>query len=137
MEHRYAFCSVSLESLRVRWHGFWSWPVSEGKHQESSINHRSWWIHPIFAYHDGIISSPDPKGGITADSEGAYAITLTHIDNIDDKQSEFKYKIRNDDPGRFRLINNFLPVKAPIRVLRSHTLRSTYAPVAGIRYDGL
>lgn len=93
----------------------------------------------MFAYHDGIISSADPKGGITADGEGAYAVTLTDLDHVDDKKSpeNFKYSIRTDDSDRFRLINSMLPVKTPIRVLRSHTLHSVHAPVAGLRYDGL
>ena len=93
----------------------------------------------MFAYHDGIISSPDPKGGVTADGEGAYAVTLTELDKVDDSQSpeKFTYRTRNEDPGRFRLMNTFLPKTTPVRVLRSHTLCSKYAPAAGIRYDGL
>ena len=100
---------------------------------------RRWWIHPCFAFHAGIISSPSPYGGITADADGAYALTLTSVDHIESKwpPEDFSYRPRKDDPGRFRLLNSILPVKTPIRVLRSHTLHSLYSPLAGIRYEGL
>lgn len=49
----------------------------------------------------------------------------------------FVYRTRANDPGRFRLINAFLPIKTPVRVLRTHTLDSKWSPIAGIRYDGL
>ncbi|KAL9056706.1 MAG: hypothetical protein Q9162_002775 [Coniocarpon cinnabarinum] len=98
----------------------------------------AWWIHPVFAYHDGIISSGDPKGGLTYDSEGCYAIVLTIHDIVKDHNLlEFSYQIRHQDEGRPRLLAAMLPEKAHIRVLRSYTVKSDYAPSLGIRYDGL
>lgn len=97
-----------------------------------------WWIHPIFAFRDGIISSSNPRGGITFDTEGAYAITLTATDEVEGSTAErIIYAVSSNDPGKHRLFNSFLPVKTPVRVLRTHTLYSKWSPVVGIRYEGL
>lgn len=95
-------------------------------------------MHPVFAFHDGIIDSPDPLGGITADADGAYAIVLTNSDESSFNSAEyFTYRCHTKDKGKHRLMNAILPPKQSIRVLRSHTLRSPHAPAAGLRYEGL
>lgn len=92
----------------------------------------------MFAFHAGIIDSPDPHGGISADSDGAYAILLTCYDEVASETPEsFTYRCRNDDQGRFRLLGGILPPKNNVRILRSHTLHSMWSPPAGVRYDGL
>jgi hypothetical protein len=97
-----------------------------------------WWIHPVFAFHSGIIDSPDPDGGISADEDGAYAILATGHDEVDCHSADnFVYRCRQGDRGRFRLTNSILPPKYSVRVLRSHTLRGPNSPKAGIRYEGL
>jgi len=97
-----------------------------------------WWVHPVFAFHDGIIDSPDPLGGITADQDGAYAILLTNSDESSSHNAEhFTYRCHAKDKGKFRLMNAILPPKQSIRVLRSHTLRAPHSPAAGVRYEGL
>ncbi|GAB7361818.1 hypothetical protein MBLNU230_g1860t1 [Neophaeotheca triangularis] len=101
-----------------------------------------WWIHPMFAFRDGIIDCGDPKGEITADSQGAYAVVLTDHDEIgqDNKPSApelFTYRARHNDKGRYRLTAGNVESRQPVRILRNHTLRSFWSPSAGIRYDGL
>jgi len=92
----------------------------------------------LFAFHDGIIDSPDPRGGICADGDGAYAITLTGGDEIDGNSPElFTYRCRNHDQGRYRLVQMSLPPKRSVRVLRSHTLYASWNPAVGVRYEGL
>lgn len=98
----------------------------------------SWWIHPIFAFRAGIIDSPDPHGGVVADPDGLYGLTLTgHDDLRNDNGDQFRYVVRKGDKNQATLLRAILHPKPSIRVLRSHTLRSSFSPIAGIRYDGL
>lgn len=100
--------------------------------------HRSWWINPLFAYHSGIIDSDEGLGRVVCDESDAYAIALTGNDEIDSPEPGlFTYRARPDDPGKYRLTAGTHASRHPIRILRSHTLRSLWAPRAGIRYDGL
>ncbi len=104
----------------------------------------SWWIKPAAAFRDGIID--EQHGSITADGYGVYAIRLD-----DDQESEgrfwerevegvermtTRYKAPADEPGLLKLTKAVLS-RDPIRVLRSGTLKSEWAPKAGLRYDGL
>lgn len=98
----------------------------------------SWWINPMYAYHDGIIDSGNSKGGITCCHKESYAILLTHEDEIAGPHpNHFTYRPRDDDPGRYRLTAATTSSRHSIRILRSHTLRSLWSPRAGVRYDGL
>lgn len=98
----------------------------------------SWWINPLFAFRDGIIDSGDPNGGIVSDSSGAFAIVLANTDEIASTSPEtFTYRSHTKDKGRYRLTSGVRESRQPVRVLRSHTLRSFWSPRAGIRYDGL
>jgi len=47
-----------------------------------------------------------------------------------------RYKAPVDEPGLLKLTKAVLS-RDPIRVLRSGTLTSDWAPKAGLRYDGL
>ena len=92
----------------------------------------------MYAFYSGIIDSPDPNGGISADDDGAYSILLTGHDEVAfDSAENFQYRCHPDDTGRFRLMNAIVPSKPSIRILRSHTLHSPHGPTAGVRYDGL
>ena len=98
----------------------------------------SWWISPLFAFRDGIVDSPDANRGIVADDRAAYAILLSD-DEEDESESPlgFTYRARSSDLGRHRLTSATIESRQPVRVLRSHTLRSFWSPAAGVRYDGL
>ena len=99
---------------------------------------RSWWINPLFALHAGIIDSSDPKGGIVSDAKGAYAVVMAERDEVAGSTPEqFIYRARVDDTGRYRLTSGTPESRHPVRILRSHSLRSLYTPKAGLRYDGL
>ena len=98
----------------------------------------SWWINPLFALRDGIIDSADPAGGIVADVNGAYAVLMTEDAEIKSPTPEgFTYRAKHEDRGRFRLTAATRESRGPVRILRSHSLRSLWAPKAGVRYDGL
>lgn len=87
---------------------------------------------------DGIIDSADPTGGIVADGGRAYAVLMNHNDEVDSPSSDtFTYRAKNLDHGRYRLTAATPEARQPVRILRSHSLRSFWAPKAGVRYDGL
>lgn len=97
-----------------------------------------WWINTMFAYHAGMLESGDPTGRIIYNGRSAYGIILTNDDEpCDADPREFVYPTRPDDPGRYRLTSARAHSRQPLRVFRTHTLRSSWAPRAGIRYDGL
>lgn len=98
----------------------------------------SWWISPLFAFREGIIDSAEPSGGIVADADGAYAVLMASDEEMNGVSPDrFTYRSRNYDRGRYRLVAATREARQPIRVLRSHSLRSLWAPKAGVRYDGL
>lgn len=98
----------------------------------------SWWINALFAFRDGIVDSAESAGGIVADGDGAYAVLLANEDEISGPTAgAFTYRAKNEDKGRYRLTSATRESRQPVRILRSHTLRSFWAPKAGIRYDGL
>jgi hypothetical protein len=92
----------------------------------------------MFAYHDGIIADSSSNGGVTTCHTQAYALLLTDGDELDcSDPAHFTYRSTRGDSRRYFLCAGTLASRRPIRVLRSHTLRSFFAPRAGIRYDGL
>lgn len=92
----------------------------------------------MFAYHDGIIDNTRSDAGITACSQQAYALLLSHNDELDSTDpAHFTYPSSPGDVRRYRLCAATLASRQPVRVLRSHTLRSFWSPRAGVRYDGL
>lgn len=98
----------------------------------------SWWLSSAFAFKAGIIDSADAAGGITSDSDGAYAIFMTREEEVLGLTPEtFTYRASADDHGRYRLTAATRDSRQPIRILRSDSLRSFWAPKAGVRYDGL
>ncbi|KAI4846804.1 hypothetical protein E4T44_04863 [Aureobasidium sp. EXF-8845] len=97
-----------------------------------------WWTDTTFAYRDGIIASTSSDGGVTACLQQAYAILLVDGDELDCTDPEhFTYRIRPGDIRGYRLCAGTLASRKPVRILRSHTLRSFFAPHAGVRYDGI
>ena len=93
----------------------------------------------MFAFRDGIISSVCLDGGVCFNKTGAYAIILKGEEETIKTPSSpgFVYKPDRLDRGRYRLTSGDFYSRSPIRVLRSHTLHSPWAPNAGLRYDGL
>jgi hypothetical protein len=92
----------------------------------------------MFAYHDGIIASSSSNGGVTTCLEQSYALLLVGDDELDcTDPKHFTYRSRAGDSRRYRLCAGTLDSRKPVRVLRSHTLRSFFAPRAGVRYDGM
>ncbi|KAI9705689.1 MAG: hypothetical protein M1820_005099 [Bogoriella megaspora] len=97
-----------------------------------------WWISPIFAFRDGIISDIGTTAGIVYNAGGAYAIVLADQDEFESEDpNTFWFHTKPGDRGRYRLTSANESSRYPIRVLRSHTLHSPWAPKVGIRYDGL
>ncbi|KZF24049.1 hypothetical protein L228DRAFT_281161 [Xylona heveae TC161] len=94
-----------------------------------------WWIKPACAFRDGAIDNP--KGGITADDDGAYAILLSGKEELEGSEpNSIIYRPDPTDPKRFKLMKN-LELRMPVRMLRSWRLQSVWGPRAGVRYDGL
>ena len=98
----------------------------------------SWWISPLFAFRDGIIDSAEQAGGIVADADGAYAVLMTDEEEVSGPSPDaFTYRARSQDRGRYRLTAATRESRQPVRILRSHSLMSFWAPKGGVRYDGL
>ena len=92
----------------------------------------------MFAFHDGIIADTSSNSGVTNCYTQAYALLLADGDELDcSDPAHFTYRSTRGDSRRYRLCAGTLASRRPIRVLRSHTLRSFFAPRAGVRYDGL
>lgn len=99
---------------------------------------RSWWINTMFAFHDGIIAHSKNDSRVTNCYEKAYALLLTDSDELDcTDPAHFTYRSTPGDARRYRLCAGTPASRQPVRVLRSHTLRSFWSPRAGVRYDGL
>lgn len=85
-----------------------------------------------------MIDIKSTEGGICTDGEKAYAVVLKHDDEVDARcPNEFTYRCRHTDKGRYRLTAANFKARYPVRILRSHTLNSLWAPKVGIRYDGV
>lgn len=98
----------------------------------------SWWINPLFAFREGIINGSEAEGGVVFDAAGAYAVVMTGAsEEPSTTPNSFVYRARKNDKGRYRLTAGSPESRNPVRILRSHTLRSFWAPKAGLRYDGL
>ena len=93
----------------------------------------------MFAFRDGIIDSNCINGGICYDKKGAYAVVLKAADESQAENPKFfTYRCRKYDAGVFRMTSPHLRATTRVRVLQvSHALSSLWAPVAGIRYDGM
>jgi hypothetical protein len=92
----------------------------------------------MFAYHDGIVANPSSNSCVTTCYTQAYALLLADGDELDcSDPAHFTYRSTRGDSRRYLLCAGTLASRRPIRVLRDHTLRSFFAPRAGVRYDGL
>ena len=97
-----------------------------------------WWINPIAAFHEGIISSPSKS--ITANRHTAFAIVIQDSQEImtETKEGKLRYQAPAHDRGVFKLMNTMsTSEREAVRVLRSCKLNSSKAPIGGLRYDGL
>lgn len=107
-------------------------------HGDLGFKPGQWWINGMFAFRDGIIDDRSTDGGICYDSTGAYAILMTDQDDIcESTPDRFTYVCSNSDRGRFRLTAADHKSRHPIRILRSHAMKSLWNPHVGLRYDGL
>lgn len=93
----------------------------------------------MFAFREGVIDLASTNGGICSDGNGAYALVLKGSDEAESMitMDSFRYLCRRGDSSVFQLTKASPAQRTPIRVFRSHTLTSLWAPMAGIRYDGL
>nr|POE73018.1 hypothetical protein CFP56_30957 [Quercus suber] len=58
----------------------------------------------MFAFHDGIIDSPDKDGSITFDAVAAYAILMTDKEEISGADPDrFTYRAKDQGRGRYKL----------------------------------
>ncbi|KAI5275193.1 hypothetical protein E4T47_01716 [Aureobasidium subglaciale] len=132
---------VQREVLLVKWsrkETSWVNPNFARRNGDLGFKPGDWWINPMFAFHDGIIASTTSDSCVTTCFQQAYALLLADGDELDCKDpAHFTYRSTPGDARRYRLCAGTLASRQPIRVLRSHTLRSFWAPRAGIRYDGL
>ncbi|KAK0342818.1 hypothetical protein LTR91_023166 [Friedmanniomyces endolithicus] len=113
-------------------------PVKALRSGDLGFKPGEWWISPLFAFRDGIINGAEAEGGIVSDLAGAYAVVMTgKSEESSTSPNEFVYQARSSDKGRYRLTAGTPESRHPVRILRSHTLRSFWAPKAGLRYDGL
>nr|POE86522.1 putative transporter [Quercus suber] len=102
------------------------------EHMATVDSKHSWWIHPIFAFHDGIIDNPNKNSGITFDAIAAYAILMTDEDEISGPDPQrFTYRTGEQARGRYKLTACTRDSRVPIRVLRSHTLKGFWHKVTG------
>lgn len=98
----------------------------------------SWWMNPLFAHYAGIIDLESTEGGICYDNICAYALVLQDSGDVDSTfGNDFSYRCRKGDRGKYRLTSATVKGRAPIRVLRCHSLNCLGGPKAGIRYEGL
>jgi hypothetical protein len=86
------------------------------------------------AYRDGVVGTTDERP-----TNGPYGVTALPLLTGKEVEGEvlgtFKYiKEGPSSEMHFGLLSSF---GQHIRVLRGYTLNSPYAPVAGVRYDGL
>ncbi|TKX24971.1 SAD/SRA domain-containing protein 1 [Elsinoe australis] len=133
---------LSKEVLEVKWskaNNSKTKPPFSRRHGDLGVfKPGDWYINTMFAYHARIIDSGNPLGRIISDKSGAYAVILNELDESDSPRPEvFTYKAKASEPGRFKLTAATPGSRQPIRILRSHSLRSFWAPKAGLRYDGL
>ncbi|KAF4550573.1 Hypothetical protein D9617_16g013610 [Elsinoe fawcettii] len=133
---------LSKEVLEVKWskaNASKTRPSFSRRHGDlGCFKPGDWWINTMFAYHASIIDSGNPLSRIIADKNGAYAIILNETDENDSPRPEvFTYKAKASEPGCYKLTAATPASRQPIRILRSHSLRSFWAPKAGLRYDGL
>lgn len=93
----------------------------------------------MFAFRDGVLDLRSLSGGICHKGGSAYAIILKHNEetNSEATPGQFSYKTKQQNPGFHSLTAHSSRNTACIRVFRTNSLSSVWAPVAGIRYDGL
>ncbi|KAL8827096.1 MAG: hypothetical protein Q9191_003395 [Dirinaria sp. TL-2023a] len=131
-----------------------AWSVEDVKDRYRAYNYGhlgfnvgDWWIKPAAAFRDGIIDAS--HNSISADAEAAYAIRMgghdeesegfyqnKKIDEVERTTIKYTPSVHEPKHGIYRLMETIRSGKA-VRVLRSWKLKSSLAPKAGLRYDGL
>lgn len=85
------------------------------------------------AFRDGIVGNATENV-----TNGRYGVTaLPMVTGTEEEGSGGTVKLIREGNKRDVYFNLIKEVGRAIRVLRGHTLLSKYAPLAGIRYDGL
>jgi hypothetical protein len=93
-----------------------------------------WWFNILCAFRDGIVGRIDEK--TTKGKYGVTALPLLTGEEMDGPTVSMTEYTKTGKASEmpFGLLGNR---GRPIRILRGHTLKSKYAPEAGVRYDGL
>ncbi|KAK0646338.1 PUA-like domain-containing protein [Cercophora newfieldiana] len=93
-----------------------------------------WWLNIACAHRDGIVGSELEKPTKGKYDNSALPL-LTGKEEIV-KEGEIVHYTREGGPGDMH-IALLIQTGRPIRILRGFQLKSSYAPKAGVRYDGL
>ncbi|KAK3682689.1 hypothetical protein B0T22DRAFT_292187 [Podospora appendiculata] len=95
---------------------------------------RSWWLNIACAHRDGLVAHEDEMPTIRSVEDSSVLPLLTGREEITGVEATNYIAT-----GPYKKIHGRLVSKVGklIHVLRGYELRSEYAPVAGLRYDGL
>ncbi|KAL8999874.1 MAG: hypothetical protein Q9169_001415 [Polycauliona sp. 2 TL-2023] len=121
-----------------------AWSTAEKSHRAKAYKEGhcgltvgDWWLNCAAACKAAIVDNLHYR--ITSDVRVAYAITMTEgMESNVSADGSSSYTPYPDDPGVSRLMATIEgEQRSTVRVLRSWRLRSSLAPAAGLRYDGL
>ncbi|RDW89484.1 hypothetical protein BP6252_01516 [Coleophoma cylindrospora] len=105
----------------------------DGMEGSLSFELGAWWVNLCAAFRDGIVGSPIET--VTKGHYGVTALPMMTGTELIGEDGIVKLIRRGELKDTYpRLLSH---VGRVVRVLRGHGLRSQYAPLAGVRYDGL
>jgi len=92
----------------------------------------------VFAFRDGIIDKKSMAGRVCHNNRSAFALVLKdgEEDVSTDDPNSFIYKTTQNRGFFYLTYPKSVDRNHGIRIFRTHTLSSLWAPVAGFRYDG-
>ncbi|KAK3332489.1 hypothetical protein B0T19DRAFT_104572 [Cercophora scortea] len=95
---------------------------------------RSWWLNIACAHRDGLVAHEDEMPTVRSGGDSSVLPLLTGREEITGVEATNYIAV-----GPYKKIHGRLVSKVGkhLHVLRGYELRSEYAPVAGLRYDGL
>ncbi|XP_039284672.1 uncharacterized protein LOC111047469 [Nilaparvata lugens] len=109
-----------------------------------------WWLTSRECWHAGVHRPPNTSAFLHCGPQGAYSITLSDQCSADDVDGGDRFTLSTGgkgaaDTGSNEQTLSFDTVTLvaskesgnPIRLVRTHKLKSAYAPDIGYRYDGL
>ena len=104
------------------------------KEGDDGFHTGQWWLNIQCAFRDGIVARIDEKA-----TRGLYGVTALPLLTGEEKEGPTLNMYEYVNRGTFNEMPLCLMTTrgARIRVLRGHTLKSKFAPKAGVRYDGL